>query len=65
MGLEKSALKFPHRENRDGSYDSICPCCYETVGTTKIEDELMAYEIKHICCELPLSVKPSRHPHAD
>jgi hypothetical protein len=41
--------KFPHRINRDGSYDSICPVCHLTVANTTDEDELLRYERKHIC----------------
>lgn len=51
MGLQKPALKFPHRHNRDGSYDSICSRCLVTVATSYKESELLAHEQKHVCLE--------------
>lgn len=40
---------FPHRENRDGSYDSICPMCAFTVATCANEFKLAGYERRHVC----------------
>jgi hypothetical protein len=65
MGPEKPVFKFPHKENRDGSYDSICPVCFETVATVQNEFELMAHEAKHVCREFLLSVNSSHHSHAN
>jgi hypothetical protein len=31
---------FTHRENEDGSWDSICLECYLTVATKRSEEEL-------------------------
>ena len=42
---------FPHRRNRDGTYDSICVHCFATVGTGKTEDELLEAEKLHVCDE--------------
>ena len=40
---------FPHRRNRDDSFDSICPICYRTVSNRKDEAELARDEYKHVC----------------
>jgi hypothetical protein len=39
---------FPHRRNRDGSYDSICLTCFATVGSGTHE-ELVKYDKEHVC----------------
>ncbi|MGD0914443.1 MAG: hypothetical protein ABR928_21325, partial [Terracidiphilus sp.] len=38
-----------HRFNADGSFDSICTLCLETVATAKIEAELSRHERVHVC----------------
>lgn len=45
---------FPHRLRVDGTYDSICTQCFETVATSKIEAELLEVEKMHICTGLDL-----------
>jgi hypothetical protein len=40
---------YPHRRNRDGSFDSICPTCYATVARSKPEAELAEIDEAHIC----------------
>jgi hypothetical protein len=40
---------YPHRLNRDGSFDSICLKCFATVANTETETELKAREKIHIC----------------
>jgi hypothetical protein len=40
---------FPHRQNSDGSYDSICMVCFATVGSNKSEDALDWVERSHVC----------------
>ncbi len=40
---------FPHRLNKDGSYDSICLKCLDTVARAETEAELVDHEITHIC----------------
>jgi hypothetical protein len=44
-----SNANFPHRHNRDGSYDSICTTCHATVATAIKEIELSKYEHTHAC----------------
>ena len=40
---------FSHRENRDGSFDSICLQCFATVASEGHEAELKVGEDAHIC----------------
>jgi hypothetical protein len=40
---------FPHRYNDDGSYDSICTLCFQTVAKARIEIELSEHERNHKC----------------
>jgi hypothetical protein len=40
---------FPHRQNADGTYDSICTACLATVANVKNEWELAPYESDHVC----------------
>jgi hypothetical protein len=41
--------RFPHRQNSDGTYDSICIVCFATVGSAESEDELLLLERSHAC----------------
>jgi hypothetical protein len=43
--------KYPHRENEDGSFDSICPICFRTVAYRVRELQLAELEREHICEE--------------
>jgi hypothetical protein len=47
MGASQS--EFIHRMNRNGTIDSICPRCYETLTTSTWEAELEAVEAEHQC----------------
>ena len=40
---------FPHRENDDGSFDSICSACFVTVASAEKEYELAPKESMHKC----------------
>lgn len=40
---------FVHRENRDGTWDSICRVCYATVCTSPWEADLDRAEKAHVC----------------
>jgi hypothetical protein len=50
---EKSRImihaKYPHRHNRDGSFDSICTTCFATVGHATCESDLTNEEAHHSC----------------
>jgi ribosomal protein L40E len=49
MGSQAYIPDFPHRRNRDGTYDSICRRCAATVATAATEADLLAHEITHKC----------------
>ena len=40
---------FTHRQNEDGSFDSICWTCFAAVVRSKLESELPGYEKTHEC----------------
>lgn len=40
---------YPHRQNRDGSYDSICLTCFMTASHVTIEAELNEQDRAHVC----------------
>jgi hypothetical protein len=46
--------QWPHRLNPDGTYDSICPTCFQTVARSRNEAELSAAEDDHVCLGAPL-----------
>ena len=43
---------FPHRQNPDGTFDSICPNCYRTISHQNCESDLINFELDHDCKEL-------------
>jgi hypothetical protein len=47
--MSATPIQFPHRHNSDGTYDSICPKCYRTVDTQRLEGSLAAEEKAHVC----------------
>lgn len=40
---------FPHRKNGDGTYDSICMACSQTVAQGVEEHELAEENRRHVC----------------
>jgi hypothetical protein len=40
---------FPHRQNREGAYESICRSCFATVAAAQSEAWLRIYERAHVC----------------
>jgi hypothetical protein len=42
---------YSYRNNQDGTVDSICRCCFRTVGTAHNEEALFASELTHRCSE--------------
>lgn len=42
-------IAFPHRPNRDGTFDSICPYCFMTVASHVAECRLPMIEERHQC----------------
>jgi hypothetical protein len=53
---------FPHRRNRDGSYDSICLTCFATVGSAGTQEELVKCEKKHVCKPSRVAERGLSHP---
>jgi hypothetical protein len=45
----KTYSAFPHRQNPDGTFDSICTQCFKTIATTMTEAELTTAERTHNC----------------
>lgn len=42
-------IDFKYRENLDGTMDSICLACLETVASAKSEPDLKNQELEHVC----------------
>ena len=42
-------MHFAYRVNSDGSLDSICLCCFQTVGVEATREHLSAHEQVHRC----------------
>ena len=40
---------FPHRRNRDGSFDSICLKCLLTIANARTEADLAKHDKYHVC----------------
>jgi hypothetical protein len=55
---------FPHRLNRDGSFDSICLKCFLTIANTVIETELKARKNMHTDPALLCERRLFRAPHS-
>jgi len=41
--------EYAHRENADGTFDSICLRCFQTIVSANSEMELVESERKHSC----------------
>ena len=46
---------WPHRHNIDGTYDSICPTCFQTIAHSPDESDLAREEEHHDCPGAPAS----------
>ena len=42
-------LLFAHRNNPDGTCDTICSRCFQTIATVRDEAELPRIESQHVC----------------
>jgi hypothetical protein len=40
---------FPHRQNRNGDFDSVCPDCFTIISSQHIEIDLLHAEENHYC----------------
>jgi hypothetical protein len=45
-------IKFSHRYQADGTWQSICPECYKTVSESREERDLERAEGIHVCLSL-------------
>src|SRR5947209_3821927 len=45
---------FQHRFNYDGTFDSICLSCFQTIATTNDECVLSVFEEAHACADIDL-----------
>lgn len=54
-----SRIAFYHRQNHDGTWDSICMKCFLTVTTAPKEEDLESSEERHDCQELMEAKKAS------
>jgi hypothetical protein len=41
--------EYPHRSNKDGTIDSVCPDCFHKIATSTWEAELECIEAAHVC----------------
>jgi hypothetical protein len=48
-GTRQDQWIFTHRLNPDGSFESICPVCFETIGRQEREEDLLDTEHAHLC----------------
>jgi hypothetical protein len=55
---------YPHRHNRDHSFDSICLTCLLTIANSRTEDELERQENDHVCDPSILSQRTFDRTHA-
>jgi hypothetical protein len=46
---------FPHRRNKDGSFDSICLKCFATIASRRSNAELDELDKNHVCVNSLLS----------
>jgi hypothetical protein len=51
MSSTAQVQSFRHRENQDGSWDSICLRCYLTAAHSYREEPLASSELEHHCDE--------------
>jgi hypothetical protein len=47
--LDRGRFSFAHRRNDDGSFDSICPRCIQTIAHCACEPDLQNAEDSHVC----------------
>ncbi len=44
-----TGMEYPHRRNSDGTWDSICTNCFQTVAHCETESKLAQFEKAHVC----------------
>lgn len=57
----RPSTAFAHRTNVNGSFDSICLLCFQTIATALTENELVKIEGRHSCLQKPAG-PPRKEP---
>jgi hypothetical protein len=47
--MSNEGISPKHRENADGTFDSVCAVCYQTIATRDCEADPIKDEVKHAC----------------
>jgi hypothetical protein len=55
-GIVYMTQNYAHRCNADGSFDSICLHCFQTVASASTDAVLAQNEMKHRCIALDLKI---------
>jgi len=51
---------YAHRQNEDGTFDSICVYCFGTIASAKREVDLAEGERRHTCSSKAASLNINR-----
>jgi len=51
---------FPRKLNVDGTWNSICVRCFQTIAANRREVEVEEIEANHVCASSPLSQRSGR-----
>ncbi|HVW78712.1 MAG TPA: hypothetical protein VHB45_13955 [Alloacidobacterium sp.] len=58
----KTEFGFAHRQNEDGTFDSICLNCFRTITTEGKETNLAGKEKEHHCNQTDLQFSSQQQP---
>ena len=47
--LDSERCSFAHSDNEDGTLDSICPRCFQTLARRARESDVQIAESRHVC----------------
>ena len=47
--MPQQVSQFVHRQNQNGTFDSICTLCFQTIANVKDEAKLQSVELEHVC----------------
>jgi hypothetical protein len=61
-GIIYMSRNYARRCNADGSFDSICLHCFQTVASTPIDAALAENEMQHRCLALDLEIFEATRP---
>jgi hypothetical protein len=60
LGMVEIGDPYTHRHNSDGTFDSICMSCFQTVGHEIRECDLAAAEAIHKCVVKLIELRPAK-----